>query len=347
MRPGGHDRDPLETVLGADGAVTPVAHEIAARFELGRVRRVEPLARGAGRRNAAIETDTGSWVLRVGIPPANLSSGSHELSNGLDVLRRERFFATAVGTRTRLAAPCPYQIDAVGDLLPQPYAVMPRLPGTVLWWSEDRDWEAVGVALAEAALELHRPEWPAAGSWDPTTDDIAPLDGDPASRCRARVAALVDRIAITSEALDADSRRWVEDQLAPLGSGTPDRSTLVHGDLVIGNVCMAQRDTRWSVTGVFDFENARIGDPEEDLVGHLWWAQHGGRPEASAPFLRRYHEERPVSERVYPYLVASLLDNWEYGRRNQEPWYGSNRTFGEWARPLHARIEQAMRSLRG
>lgn len=83
--------------------VSVAAPGIAARFGLGRVRRVEPLA-GAGRRNVVIETDSGSWVLRIGVDPEMLGSESHHLGTAVDVLRRERFFAAAIHETTRLTA---------------------------------------------------------------------------------------------------------------------------------------------------------------------------------------------------------------------------------------------------
>ncbi|HEX3813262.1 MAG TPA: aminoglycoside phosphotransferase family protein [Mycobacteriales bacterium] len=335
---------PLQSLIGSGEEITSAAKAVAARFDLGRVRHVAPLS-GAGRRNALIETESDAWVLRVGTDPANLGNSSRGLATGLDVLRRERYFAAAIRDRAQLPSPWPYEIDAACDLLPRPYAVMPRLPGTTLWWSEDQDWEAVGVALAETALALHRPAWPAAGNWDPATNDITPFDQNAGSRCRARIADLIERIAITSEPLDDESRTWVADQATITDSAPADHASLIHGDLVIGNVCMVRSDRTWSVTGVFDLENARIGDPEEDLVGHLWWACYGGRPEAAASFVRRYNQERPISPRILVYLIASMLDNWEFGRRNQEPWYGGARTFGEWARPLYAAAAQALTHL--
>jgi aminoglycoside phosphotransferase (APT) family kinase protein len=255
------------------------------------------------------------------------------------VLRREQFFSAAIRKTTRLISPWPYEIDTLCDLLPYPYAVMPRLSGQTFWWSEDQDWSAIGVALAEAAVELHRPEWPRSGEWNPETNDIVPS----VAHCRQRIDGLIEQIATTSNPLDKESRRWIEEQLTPINDA-PDagRIGLIHGDLVIGNVCMELIDDRWSVTGVFDLENSRIGDPEEDLAGHLWWACYGGRPEAATSFIRRYAQEYPISARLPGYLIVRLLANWEFGRRNHEPWYGDAQTFAEWAKPLRAAVDRVM-----
>lgn len=331
----------LQDLVGPDGAITASANDVAARFGLGRVARLAVLP-GAGGRNALIETDAGSWVVRLGLAPAGLGGLSSRLSAGLDVLRCERFFAATIQEKTRLRSPWPYEIDDACDLISVPYAVMPHLPGMTLWWSEDRDWDAVGAALAEAALELHRCRWPAAGDWDPATDDITPSKLDPADRCRTRALGLIERIAITSEPLDGDSREWITDRLVHLDAASVTDVCLIHGDFVIGNVRMAEDRGRWSVTGTFDFENARIGDPEEDIVVHLWWACYGQRPQAAASFLRRYQQERPVSPRIYAYVLANLLGNWEYGRRMRYPWYGNAQTFGEWAKPLYATFERVV-----
>lgn len=319
-------------------SVTAVAPGIAARFGLGRVRRVEPLA-GAGRRNMAIETDAGSWVLRIGVAPETLGSESHHLERAVDVLRRERFFAAAIHETTRLAAPWPYEIDDSCELMDDPYAVMPRLPGVSAWWSEQRDWAAIGAALADAAAELHRHAWPARGEWDPSTDDIAAEDTPTADRYRALAEDLTGRLARIEEPLDDESSQWIDDQLALMhGAADPEPARLVHGDLVIGNVCLCDGADGWAVTGVFDLESARIGDPEEDIVGHLWWSCYGARPEAAAGFASRYARHHVFTPRLPGYLVVRMLGNWEFGRRNRYPWYGDARTFAEWAKPLHTAV---------
>ncbi|HVX45379.1 MAG TPA: aminoglycoside phosphotransferase family protein [Mycobacteriales bacterium] len=316
--------------------ISAAAPEIAARFGLGHVRRVEPLA-GAGRRNAAIETDSGSWVLRIGVEPETLGSESHHLGTAVDVLRRERFFAMAIHERTALAGPWPYDIDDSGELLPSPYAVMPRLPGVTPWWSEQRDWAAIGTALADAASELHRQPWPTPGQWDPATDDIAADPTPAADRYRALFQDLTDRLARIGEPLEDESAQWIEEQLGLMPAG-PEPAHLIHGDLVIGNVCLSEESDRWAVTGVFDLETARIGDPEEDIVGHLWWSFYGERPEAAAHFASRYGRHHVFSQRLPGYLVVRMLGNWEFGRRNHFPWYGGAQTFAEWAKPLHTAV---------
>ncbi|WP_255455548.1 aminoglycoside phosphotransferase family protein [Microlunatus sp. Gsoil 973] len=328
------EEDVLQDLVGSDGAITEAANGVAARFGLGRVTHLSALP-GAGGRNVLIETEEEPWVLRLGLSPATLGGVSSGLPTGLDVLRSERFFAAAVREKTALRSPWPYEIDDARDLIPVPYAIMPHLAGTTLGWAEDHDWGAVGTALAEAALELHRQSWPAAGNWDPATNDILPSENDPATRCRALVLDLIDRTAMTSEPLDSSSTEWLSERLVHLYAEPVKDACLVHGDFVIGNLRMAEVHRTWSVTGIFDFENARIGDPEEDLVVHMWWACYGRRPEAAVSFLRRYQRDGPVSTRIYGYVLASLLGNWEYGRRMNFLWYGDARTFLDWAGPLY------------
>jgi aminoglycoside phosphotransferase (APT) family kinase protein len=212
-----------------------------------------------------------------------------------------------------------------------------------VWWSQDLDWLAVGEALADATLELHRTVWPAAGEWDPVIDDIAPDARPAALRCHARADDLQRRLTASGHQLDDESRRWVQQQLPPLDQ--PDDAEairLIHGDLVIGNVGLTRTDGRWRVTGVFDLEAARVGEPEDDVIVHLWWACFGGRPEAAVSFLRRYRPDGAFSPRLHAYLVLSLLANWEFGQRNHEPWYGDARTFTEWARPLTAAVDRVL-----
>ena len=323
----------LDGVLAPDGAVTEPARGIAERFELGRVREVVALP-GAGRRNAAILTDDGSWILRVGAD--------------VDTLRKERFFADAIRTTTRLATPWPFDIDDAGDLLRYPYAVMPRLPGQTLWWAHEHDWAAVGEALADAALELHRTAWPAAGEWDPAADAIA-ADHRPAGvRCAARADELKQQLDASGHSLDDQSSRWVDTLVAPARqSDEAGVACLVHGDFVIGNVGLTPAGRGWRVTGVFDLEAARVGEPEDDFIGHVWWACYGGRPEAAVAFLQRYRPDGAFSPRLRTYLVLRLLANWEFGQRNHEPWYGHARTFSEWAGPIVDAVDRVLAAAYG
>jgi Ser/Thr protein kinase RdoA (MazF antagonist) len=308
----------------------------ADRFDLGTVVRWAPLAGGSVGNVFGLTTVAGRFVLRACIPPLDP-----------DALQRERYFARAVHERSSLAAPWPYLIDPSSEIFSWPYAITPHLPGRTLHYQMDLEWRGVGAALGRAVAELDEVAWPAVGEWDAASDDIVPVDATPADWLLERVEALERRVAETSEPLDAASLAYVDDAvraaLPLIGEFPP---TYVHGDLGIGNFVAEDTDDAVAFTGVFDLGEGYCADPDENVAG-LWWPLYWGRAGAAAGFLEGHRAVRPPrpgqDERLRAYDVFGMLKNWETGRRERFPWYGSARTFREWSEPLLTQVEEVLR----
>ncbi len=161
---------------------------------------------------------------------------------------------------------------------------------------------------------------------------------DRVARRAARSCAKLDD---GGNSLDQTSARWLADALAELGSA-PASTTLVHGDLVIENVTFGKRDGAYDVIGVLDLEAARLGDPDEDIVRHVWWSCFAGQPAAAEAFVATYVSSRQVSVRLRPYLVVDLLDVWEFGQSHLANWFGEAQRFCDWARPLFADVDRIL-----
>jgi len=313
-------------------AAGSVAAQIADHFSLGQVRTVDPTPQGANANNVFLDTSDGRWVVRVDL------AGS-----GGGQLLRERFFARLIDEATELRAPWPYRVDLTCNILPIPYAVMPRLPGANLSWFEPHDWGAVGEALAIGARKLHASVWPEAAEWDAATGEIRPSSIQETDRVAGRAAKSCAKLDDGDNSLDGTSAQWLADALAELDSGpAPTSTTLVHGDLVIENMTFSERDGAYDVIGVLDLEDARLGDPDQDIVRHIWWSCFAGQPAAAETFVATYVSSCQVSARTRPYAVVDLLDVWEFGRSHGADWFGGAQYFCDWARPLFADVDRIL-----
>ncbi len=320
------------TAPGDGEAAGSVAAQIADHFGLGQVRTVVPTPQGANANNVFLDTSEGRWVVRVDL--AGSDSGQ---------LLRERFFARLIDETTELRAPWPYRVDLTCDILPVPYAVMPRLAGANLSWFEPHDWRAVGEAIAIGAGKLHASVWPEAGEWDAATGEIRPSSIQETDRVARRAARSCARLDDGGNSLDGTSARWLADALAELDSGpAPTSTTLVHGDLVIENMTFGERDGAYDVIGLLDLETARLGDPDRDIVRHIWWSCFAGQPAAAEAFVATYVSACQVSVRLRPYVVVDLLDVWEFGRSHGANWFGAAQRFCDWAQPLFAAVDRIL-----
>ena len=96
-------------------------------------------------------------------------------------------------------------------------------------------------------------------------------------------------------------RRWWEELLADRELQRY-RLALIHGDLWYENMLVDDAGRR--IVGVLDFEEARLGDPAQDLATQL----HLGRPFA-ARVLRAYEQQGGAVDAGFRHRLARL---WEY-----------------------------------
>jgi hypothetical protein len=322
--------------FGALGAIPLDRFQRAAdRFDLGPVADVAALG-GAHGNNVGLTAGSRAWVLRAAVGPVTV-----------DTLRRERFFAQTIVEQSRMAASQPYLIDESSGIFGWPYALMARLPGTVLQYTHRRDWYEVGHELGYAVAALHGIRFPHAGEWSPSLDAIAPAGLAPDAWFAQRFASFQQRLGETWTSLDADSRTLVEravDAAIPTIEGYD--PTYVHGDLGIANLVGHETRDGFAFTGVVDLGGGLAGDPDEDLAVPIWWPLYWGNAEAARSFIEGYRGVRPPRARqevrVRAYVAISLLTNWDVGRRHGHDWYGGARTFHQWAAPLLDRVTRVL-----
>src|SRR5262245_61029524 len=108
-----------------------------AHFDLGEVTRAEPASAGLWGQNVLLSTTTGEFVLR-GKPQTPWQ------------FAKEQLVAIEISRRSTVPVPCPYHVSNDLDVFGWPFAVMPRLAGTMgaqIWEEAD---DAARVELAAA-----------------------------------------------------------------------------------------------------------------------------------------------------------------------------------------------------
>jgi hypothetical protein len=146
---------------------------VADRFELGRVRRATPLARGY----VELHCDTGLWVVSGKIP--------------YDAAMRERFFAERIAERSCIGTPWPYHIDDTKTLFDWTYVVAHHVGGEVVTWDQDRDWEAVAGALGRGVAAFHAVTFPAPAQWQ--DGSLVAFNGSQRERFEGLIAELISK----------------------------------------------------------------------------------------------------------------------------------------------------------
>ena len=116
----------------------------------------------------------------------------------------------------------------------------------------------------------------------------------------------------------------------------PFMPTFVHRDYKAGNAVMQQSAPgRWRVSGVFDFQEAFVGDGEEDL-SRATCEFATMDPALGRAFLGAYLERRPprpgFGERFAAYLIRDRLVIWWYGQKHGG-WFPPELGLREWLEP--------------
>jgi len=294
------------------GAITESQiQEAFHRFSLGDVIAVSPTSNGMGGQNLFVTSTSREYVFR-GNP---LYPGQ---------FAKERFFAHLLHTQASLPVPYPYHVDDSAEIFVWSYAIMPRLPGATLSALEaeaplsQRDLHAITHLLAETLAQLQEATWPHVGEYHPETDTIVPLAGSLTDResgfVHIRLAWARDRTGRIDEA----DVRWAEEVLARGRTAVdhPPAPTVVLHDYQVGNMVFAREADHWSVTGVFDFAEAYIGDPEVDLARTINGLLHGGHVDLAHLLVQDYDRLRGIrpglADRLATYLLDFLIIEWGF-----------------------------------
>lgn len=197
------------------------------------------------------------------------------------------------------SAPRPILADPSGDLIGTPLFVMSLLPGAPLPPTGDDDAWATKLAVALAAVHATPLE---------RLPDSFRREGTPADRLRR----ILDRGAAVRDPL------WdtVVSTIAPLAERVrANPPTLIHGDFWFGNTLWE----RGRVTGIVDWDGARIADPAHDVaIARNDLALLAGARGAQV-FLDEYERTRgPLRDIAFWDLLSSLppirwLPHWVEG----------------------------------
>jgi hygromycin-B 4-O-kinase len=219
------------------------------------------------------------------------------------------------GTWARPLLPTPAVLD-VGAAFDGAFAVSERVEGDQLdAVSPDRMPLAI-ESLIETLRVLEDIALPGSGYgiWRAPTGD-APhqtwqdfLTSVP-HRDAARIHGWRDRLASATDARKVFDR--AQRLLEHLVHRCPDRRSVVHGDLLAGNV-LVTTDNR--ISAVLDWGNALAGDPLYDLAWLMFWAPW--HPGIDHDRLRQSAESRPdnvdLNERLLCYQLHIALDGMQY-----------------------------------
>jgi aminoglycoside phosphotransferase (APT) family kinase protein len=263
-------------------ALDPDATEVSARPLLGGVDTATyalRLARAGGRREVVVRVYQ-DWE-----------------TDASAAARSEYATLTAVSALID-AAPRPILSDPTGDLIGTPLIVVSLLPGAPLPPTGDDAWAS---QLATTLAAIH------ATALERLPDDF-PREGKPAERLRR----MLDRGAAVRDPLWAT----VASAIVPIAERVrPNPPTLNHGDFWFGNTLWE----RGRLTGIVDWDGARIGDPAHDVaIARNDLALLAGAHGAQV-FLDEYQRIRgPLNELAFWDLFSSLppirwLPHWVEG----------------------------------
>jgi len=292
-------------------------------FDLGEVTKAEPASAGLWGQNVLLSTTTGEFVLR-GKPQTPWQ------------FSKEQLVATEISRRSTLPVPCPYHVSNDLEVFGWPFAVMPRLAGTMgarIW--EEADAAAkleLAAAHGQALAQLHHATFDMPGPYDEATNAFVPVD-DFQRWTLERIEGLRARCR-GIDALSEEAERFIDELIASCSAALTERlvPVLVHHDFSLANTNYETTGSGYRATGVFDLGEAHIGDGEEDLIRFLFRRKRQER----AAFVSSYTNDHPLragaSDRLSLYALADLLFMWEVSHRVTNWFAGS--TFVEIVSPF-------------
>jgi len=311
-----------------DVSLDAVARALA-RHELGELIEALPAPGGLFGQNLFVHATSGWHVLR-GAPhfPWQFAKERH----AVDVLHH----------RVHAPVPWPYRVDPSPDLFGWPFAWMPRLPGAHPFEAASTPSELKEIARAIGAnlAALHAPTWPAAGEYVPEEDRVVAFPGGAGAWLARDIERWLAAAAMRPEATppgDGDWVRRIVDTACP-HLDPPGGASFTMNDYNPGNLLVERVDAGWRVSGVFDFMEFHVGDPDLDLV-RMAVAMCDRFPDLGpkmvGEFVGAYRAERPAGpalrDRMACHIVRDRLIVWEYGTRPGVGWFDGQGTLRRYA----------------
>ncbi|NLU41367.1 MAG: phosphotransferase [Firmicutes bacterium] len=187
-------------------------------------------------------------------------------------------------------------IYADGEIEGWPYLVMSHVPGVpaVEVWRTLSGEDRISIAhqIGETMRLLHQTSLP---------------DGLPAD-WHSFIKERIDRAESHHDAPEP-WRNWIRQQLAEFREPEMEH-VFLNCDLTEDHILLSESGGRWTISGIIDFGDARIGHPYYDFIAPLAHYAYG-EPEVSKALLRGYGLEvtGPVMESLTKYCLLH-----EFGR---------------------------------
>lgn len=227
-------------------------------------------------------------------------------------------------TKTRLPVPRPLHLDQTGEVFDQPILVLEYVEGDT-----EISPDEVASSLPKMAEMLARIH-----NIDPVTHDLKFL----ASEEELSNRQMAHRPEDPDETLQESRIRGILRKAWPLPQRNP--STFLHGDFWPGNIIWQGGE----IAAVIDWENAKIGDPAEDLANARMEINWAFGTEAMDTFTREYRSMSNADLSMLPWwdLMAALrpagrLGDWTESREEELAFRKGHALF----------VEQAMRKTGG
>ena len=322
------------------GALAPVQFQAAlARFALGDFVAAAPIAGGLFGQNVFVTSTQREYVLR-GSPHYPWQ------------FPKEQFGAALLHAHTQVPVAHPYLLDPTTAIFGWPYLLMPRLHGThpLAAHLSLPAKLAIAQALGQNLAALQALTWPFAGDYDLASQTIQPFPGGFTQWIAADIRSWRDTArfnAAAAPAVTADDVAWTERVIAAAqpALAVDFAPCFVMNDYNPGNLLVAPAPgaITWQVTALFDLMEYYFGDGEADLVRMIAIyldkePQDGSR--LAQAFGAAYLAARPAREgfveRYRLYMLRDRAIVWEYGTRPENNWFGSWRSFRDYAEPYTA-----------
>jgi Ser/Thr protein kinase RdoA (MazF antagonist) len=325
------------------GAISDAQFEaVAARLNLGRFVRAEPVTSGLFGQNVFVTTTAGEFVLR-GAPHYVKNPGENSWRReDRWQFTKEVFFARQLHEHTKAPVPWPMLHDEASDIFGWPYLIMPRMPGTCF---EERsvvkalpaeDRRGVAVAMGRMLAQMQRLSWAFAGDFSQDDIQLRPyIEGfTPHVIAEIREAVAMAQANGAMTAADVD---WIEraEALALAVAGVSRPNTYVHCDYKLNNLTVLKDAGGWRVSGLFDLHEARFGDGAIDLVRQAC-SYLDTDPALARVFFEAYRNAAPadptLGERLPLYIVNDRMKFWGFFTQPaQAAEWTRGKTFRGWA----------------
>lgn len=233
-----------------------------------------------------------------------------ELQTGRFVAKRDTGELRILEALDALSIPTPRPLPP-GSSEPGPILIMERLPGRMIAEvirGAGMRWELTALAFSYARMlaEIHSLDWRIVTPW------MADAEDDPEEIVDAQIDAMWEDWTARIALLPGDARRPFEQALAWLDLHRPVEVSfgLCHGDYSLTNVLTVDDE----VSGVLDWESARVSDASHDLALLPFELRRLGLPVEDAELFAQaahgaYLQNSPRSlGNLSFYTVSRLLD---------------------------------------